>query len=144
MTEITESLHHIDTRLTVVESDLATMIGDWSSEKKWIRGIAVIVVVQVIVAVTAFAKLSSQVDHLNLEGIQANVSTSLQVLADHGTELATVRTEQARVRGVIDSLRSDVAQRTKDRFTGRDGDRLELRLKRVEDFIIEHNGTGHP
>ena len=78
--------------------------------------------------------------------IEADVSTTLAVLGSHGVELEGIRNESARQRGVDDAVRAEMAERTRDRFTSRDGDNhmkiinsLESRLQRLEDWRIENN-----
>ena len=129
--EDSATLHSVDTRLTVVEAEVHALAGT----NKWIRGIALVIVLQIVVAAMGFARLAEQVDNLNLDGLKTNTMTALQVLGDHGTELQSVRQEQARLRGANDAMRAEISQRTADRFTGRDGDRIEARLDRLENII---------
>jgi Tfp pilus assembly protein PilO len=126
-----ETLHHIDTRVTIIESELESL----ASTHKWIRGIALVLVIQVVLAAMGFAKLAEQVDSLNLKALETNIATALQVLADHGTELEGIRREDARMRGALDAIRAEISVRTSDRFTGRDADRLYKRLLRLEDTV---------
>ena len=129
--ELGRTLHSIDNRVTLVESEVASL----SSTNKWVRGIAAVLVIQVIMAGVGYGRLMEQVDQLHIDGLETNVNTALQVLADHGTELAEVRSEQHRIRGVLDAIRTEINQRTSDRFTGRDGDRIEIRVQRLEDIM---------
>jgi len=126
-----KTLHHIDTRVTIIESEVEALAGT----NRWLRGIAVVLVLQVILAAVGYGRLMEQVDQLHIDGLETNVNTALQVLGDHGTELAEVRSEQHRIRGVLDSVREEINQRTSDRFTGRDGVQLNKRLSRIEDII---------
>jgi len=132
---IEEALGHIDTRLSLVEREVSDLAGGG----RWLKGIAAIVVLNVVVGAMAFARLSEQVETLNLDGMQKDVSTTLSVLGSHGNELESVRSEQARVRGVLDSMRGEMTLRTAQRFTARDGDRLESRVLRLEDWRIKHD-----
>ena len=129
-----EVLHHIDTRLSIVEAELAAQ----AQTKKWVQGVVVAVCLHALAGIVAFSKLYERVDSLNLDVLQTNVSTALHVLGSHGTELETLRTEQARLRGVIDAIRTSIDSKTQDRFTGRDGARLEQRVLRLEDWRLEH------
>lgn len=129
--EFGRTLHHIDKRVALVEQEVNDLVG----VNRWIRGIAFVMFVQIIGAVIAFVKLSEQVDQLHIEGLKTNVSTALQVLADHGNELEGIRAEDARLRGVIDTVREEMTQRTFDRFTGKEGDRLRARVQRLEEII---------
>lgn len=136
------SLHSIDTRLQLVERELREFAGT----KNWIRSISVLLLVQLIAFAVGYGQLSNQVSVMNLSELEKSSATSLQVLADHGTELAGLRNELAAQRGVTNSMRDEMAERTADRFTGRDGDRLArsveqalesmtVRVQRLEDII---------
>ena len=125
-----DTLHSIDTRLSLVEQE----VGALSSAGKWLRGIGIFLLIQVIGGVIAFTKLSHQVDNLNLSSMQSDISTTLSVLASHRQNIDQITTEQARLRGVIDNLRQSIAEKTHDRFTGSRGDLMEKRIDRLENF----------
>ena len=94
---------------------------------------------QVIAAIVAFTKLSHQVDTLNLNSMETDISTTLSVLASHRQNIDAISGEQARIRGVIDSIHDQLAQRTADRFTGREAAALEQRVQRLENKIFLHD-----
>ena len=131
------TLHHMDTRITLLENEFGTFTLAHSDFKKWVRGIAVIVILQVLGGAMAFAKLSQQVETLDLDDMQLNVSTSLAVLAAHGNEIQAVRDENARLRTVIDTVRDEITVRTANRFSSHDGARVESRVKRIEDLLLQ-------
>ena len=119
VTDETDTLHAIDNRLILVESEVAAL----ASTNRWVRGIAVVLVLQVILAGVGYGRLMEQVDQLHIDGLETNVNTALQVLGDHGTELAEVRSEQHRIRGVLDGI-----QRIRcNRPAGSGGEDLPLR-----------------
>ena len=132
---IQDSLSHIDTRLSLVERE----VNDLANGGKWLKGIAVTIVLAIISGSMAFAKLSEQMASLNLSQIEADVSTTLAVLGSHGVELERIRNESARQRGVDDSFFQAMEARTMDRFTSKEGLRLESRIQRLEDWRIEHD-----
>ena len=128
----TETLHSIDTRLSLVEQE----VGALSNAGKWLRGIGVFLLIQVIGGVIAFTKLSHQVDNLNLTSMQSDISTTLSVMASHRKNIDSISDEQARLRGVIDSMQEQIAERTADRFTGREASAIEERVSRLEDRVF--------
>jgi hypothetical protein len=129
--ENTELLHEISTRVSLLENEVSSLAGT----NKWIRGTAVIVVLQIILFAVGYGRLAQQVSSLSIVEIQGNVATALAVLRDHGVELTQVRAEQARLRGAMDQMRVEMAERTRDRFTSRDGERLISRVQRLEDIL---------
>jgi len=133
--ELGKTLHNIDTRVTLLESDFAAM----ASTHKWVRGIAAVLIIQFVVAAVAFGRLSEQVNGLDLDLVMQNDATALTVLADHGTELQEIRTENARLRGAMDAMRTEMFKRTQDRFTSKDGARMDIRMQRVEDKSHNHD-----
>ena len=136
MTDETDTLHHIDTRVTLLESEVAAL----ASTNRWVRGIAVVLILQVILAGVGYGRLMEQVDQLHIDGLETNVNTALQVLADHGSELDGIRNEDARIRGVLDALRSTLNQRTRERFYKSDGDRLSMRIDKLEARVQRNEG----
>ena len=130
---VEETLGHIDTRLSLVERE----VNDLAAGGKWLKGIAVTIVLAIISGSMAFAKLSEQMESLNLSQIETDVSTALTVLGSHGVELEGIRAESARQRGVDDSFFQAMEARTMDRFTSKEGLRLEARIQRLEDWRIE-------
>jgi hypothetical protein len=129
--ELGKTLHNIDTRVTLLESDFASM----ASTHNWVRSIAVVLVIQFVIAALAFGRLSEQVNGLDLDLVLQNDATALTVLADHGTELHEIRTENARLRGAMDAMRTEIFKRTQDRFTSKDGDRHDVRIQRLENHV---------
>ena len=139
-------LADIRTRLALIESDLQR----GSKTMAWLRGIAVVVVLQVGAFIYGYAQLQIRVDSINLEEfetalitLEKNMTTAMTVLGDHGTEFADVREEQARIRGQLDqfhsfleNVRQKADSQTRDRFYKDDGDRLEARIKRLEDKLL--------
>ena len=133
--DITVTLHDIDTRLSVVESEVGGMVAN----SKWVKGIAMFLVLQVIAGSMAFARLSQQVENLDLGDLRHDISTALRVVADHGTELQSIRGENARLRGAMDQIRVEINDRTKERFTEPEGNELRRRIIRLENFLIENS-----
>lgn len=135
--EIETSLHQIDTRLALVEAEMSSMV----QGKRWIQGIAVVLIIQIILAAMAFARLSQQVDTLDLERMNIDISTALSVLGSHGNELEAVRAEQFRQRESMDLVRIELSARTRDRFTSKDAEELKARITRLESSHF--NGIGN-
>jgi len=131
MSDESDTLHAIDTRVTIIEGELHAL----AATAKWIKSIVVVLVIQIVLAAVGYGRLMEQVDQFHIDGLEVNVNTALQVLADHGSELDGIRTEDARLRTSIDSIRKEINQRTQDRFTGRDGDQMQKRISRLEDII---------
>ena len=93
-------------------------------------------IVQISGGIYAFSQLAEKVNNLDLKEMKQNVSTVLVVLGDHGTEIQTVRTEQQRLRGNIDSIRRSIDDKTKERFYKSDGDKLDERTTRLEEAVF--------
>ena len=72
-----------------------------------------------------------------------DASMALQVLADHGSELALIRQQVENVRGEVTATRTEVLtvleRMTEDRFRGVDWDRekelLDMRFQLIEDRL---------
>jgi len=133
--KIEESLGHIDTRLSLVERE----VNDLASTGKWLKGIALGVVLSCIGGAVAFGEITNKMNNLNLDGMQRDIGTSLSVVASHGNEIELIRLEQHRLRGSMDSLRAEILQRTQDRFTNKEGLAHDKRLLRLEDWRIQHD-----
>jgi len=100
MNEIADDLHALNTRLTLVERDIAVI----ASMRKWIMTGVVAILLQASGMLYTYGQLTQKVEQIASIDLQRDVSTTLTVLGDHGTELESVRTEQARVRERMDIL----------------------------------------
>lgn len=141
-----DTLSDINTRLALVESDLQRI----AKNRWWLQGLAAVLIIQLSGAIYGYGRLVQRIDDIDLDKIQEsmlsmekNVDAALIVLADHGTELQDVRNEQARVRGNIDqlhehmeNLRRKLDDQTRERFYREDGTRLEERINRLENKIL--------
>ena len=138
-------INEIVTRLAVVEGYIHARERQETEDRKWIRTLALAFVLQVILliagGVTAAIKLGGfvqQLESIDLSHLQKETSTALQVLADHGTELETVRSEQLRIRehmtGVVDEMRN----RTQDRFYKSDAVDMKNRISQLEEEHLEY------
>ncbi len=104
--DVSESLHSIDTRLTLVEAEVNSMVGT----KNWVRGIMIVLIAMTVSGAMAFAQMIEKVDSLDLDDLHLSSATALTVLADHGTEIQVVRQEQFRQRESMDLLRSEMVE----------------------------------
>lgn len=69
--------------------------------------------------------------------IANDAKIAIKVAEQHGQELLLMR-------GEVSSLRLEMMERTKDRFTAADGRYLEQQLRRIENDLDEHmKETGH-
>lgn len=132
-------LHSLDTRLTVIEADLDRL----TNIRKWMLSFVGLFLIQFTGFIYGYAQLEQKVEGINLRELEKNVSVALTVVADHGTELESIRTEQARIRGQIDqfhlfmeNMRKKLDAQTRDRWYKSDGDRLEGRVSRIEDRLF--------
>lgn len=139
MSDMDGTLIDIDKRLVVLEERSRQNI----NTRRWIMGLAGFAVIQLGTLIFSYGQITQQIDDINLDELQANMVTALTVLGDHGTEIETVRGEQARVRGNIDqlhtymeNLRQKVDNQTRERFFKHDGDRLEERILRLENRVF--------
>lgn len=134
-----ELLLDIDKRIALVESEQLRMIG----ARRIIWATAFTLLIYVVSSVFGYGKLVQKIDGLNLDSLKADVSTALTVAGQHGSELDLVRKEQARIREVVDGLRNEIDRKTHDRFFKPDGDKLELRILRLENkhFNKNHQDT---
>ena len=144
-------LTDIRTRLALVENDLSQIVDNRRIFQRWMVSFVVLILVQLGSFIYGYAQLQFKVDDLDLTEfrdsllrLEGNVNTALAVLGQHGEEFKDVRNEQARVRGNIDQihnyfneLRRKVDEQTGDRFYKQDGDRIEARIKRLEDKVFE-------
>ena len=80
---------------------------------------------------------------MDITELNANMTTALGVLKDHGTEFTNVCDEQHRQRLRMDavsdeliSLRKTIDDKTHSRFYKSDGDRLENRIERLENRVF--------
>ena len=138
MADNTESLlHDIDTRVRLVEADIARIIGT----RKLIMGMAGFLIIQAIGGAIAYGQLLNKVDNLSLGNLERDVGVALTVIADHGTELQDIRNEQSRIRGQLDSFNSRMDEKTKDRYYRSDALRLEDRVGRLESYMLEHRAS---
>lgn len=139
MNEMDDTLVDIDKRLVILEERSRQNL----QTRKWIMGLVAAAVLQLGVVIFSYGQLTQQIANINLSEFEQNISTALTVLGDHGTELETIRGEQARVRGNIDqlhlymeNLRQKVDSQTRDRWYKSDGDKLDDRVRRLEDKVF--------
>jgi len=100
MNEVTDDLHELNTRIALVEKDLAVIAG----MRKWIMTGVVAILLQAGGMLYTYGQLTEKVNSIGSEHIQSDVSSNRAVLADHSSEIEGVRTEQARIRERIDLL----------------------------------------
>jgi hypothetical protein len=119
------TLHDIDRRLIVLEerSEKAQAL------KNWLMGLVGLVVIQLGGFAYAWGQFANRLNNIDVSALEQSLSTSLTVLADHGTELAHLRGEISHLRGQVDS-------KTSDRFTGSQGAAQEERIRRLEDRVL--------
>ena len=143
-------LSDIQTRLAVVENDLNQIIDNRKSFIRWVLGLFGVVLIQLGSFAYGYGQITQKMTDLDLSDVtdtlvklEGNVNTALAVLGQHGEEFKDVRNEQARVRGNLDQfhqymneIRAKIDTQTMDRFYKSDGDRLDRRLTRIEDWII--------
>lgn len=134
----------IETRLALIERDLE----GFTNTARWIRGIAAFLFLQLGAFIWSYAQMNAKLDNINLTEIESNVTTALTVLGDHGTEFEGLRQQLNRTQNRADDLerrilenRNRIDDKTIDRFYRSDGDRLEIRIKRLEDHLILHNNN---
>jgi hypothetical protein len=151
--ESSERRHGIDEfieKLNDVELDVAVIKADnirQAGTRRIIWGMAAMLFIQIIAAAVGYGKIQTKLDHIDLSKLEREMTTSLTVLADHGSELKAVRDEQFRVRGMMDDMRvqfqSELTTRTADRFYKTDWTssklwidekfgNVQLRLKHLE------------
>jgi hypothetical protein len=123
-----DDLHSLALRMVLVESKMVQI----ESIKHWIIGGVFVVIIQAGGFVYGYGQMTQKVEQLGGATIARDVSTSLRVLADHGSELNSVRTEQARVRERIDVL-SDRPHPV----TNLDLSKLETRIARMEGRVYK-------
>ena len=141
MSEDSATLHSMDTRLAVVESGML----EGKKTKKWIQGIVVIFVLQSLGGAAAIGGLFQKVGDIDLTDIRATYTANRTILTSHSAEIESVRAENARLRGVIDSIRDEITSRTADRFTGAQANRMADRILRLEEARMkaaERQGEG--
>lgn len=150
MDSIESALHDIDSRLRLVEADLTRMAGT----RKVLFGMATFLLVQAVAGAVGYGQLINTVQSLDSTELRTNVSTSLRVLADHGTEFETIRREQAQIRLILEGLHQEdsdirdlVAESTRERFFRDDIypvynriEALERRVERNEGYIFGPSG----
>ncbi len=130
--EAHDALHHIDRRLIVLEERSEASL----ALRRWVMGLAAFAVIQLAPMLVSYGRLMQQIAHIEIGDVERNASTALAVLQDHGQELQSIRDEQARIRGSHDALQSELAQRTRDRFSSQDAGELKARVLRLENIII--------
>jgi hypothetical protein len=142
-----DTLHTIDTRLTMVESELERI----ANQRKWLVSLFGMFLLQFCAFIYGYAQLTLTVENINLSSYEANINTALAVLASHGNEIETVRSEQQRIRGAIDQLylfnentRNKLDTQTRDRWYREDGLRLEKRIDRLESIVVKPAIADYP
>lgn len=130
--KINDLLHDINTRVRLVEVELS----GFRRARRIILGMAGFLILQALAAAVGWGKLITEVESINVSDIERDVGIALTVVADHGTELQDIRNEQARIRGVLDSIYKRLDERTKDRYYRAEAMRLEERVSRLENSIL--------
>lgn len=121
----------IEARLAAIENNIKTI----NAVRNWLVGVLIFLLAQLGTFIWSYAQLSRDVENINTTELRTNTATALQVLGQHGEEFRLVDSEMARLRGQIDSMRTEIDRRTKDRFYRADGDRLERRIERIEERL---------
>jgi len=98
MNEITDDLAELNTRMALVEKDLALIAG----MRKWVMAGVVGILAQAGGMLYTYGQLTEKVNAIGSETLVQDVSSNRRVLSDHSSEIENVRTEQARVRERID------------------------------------------
>ena len=126
-----ETLHHIDTRMVLVENELSRIVG----VRRIMLGMSFLFIVQAMGVVYGYGQLNQRMDSVDMGDFQANITTALTVLGDHGSEFVHVRNEMARMQGLLDSnalahgtLRDKIDARTQDRFYREDARQLRQEI----------------
>ena len=116
-------MDEFNSRLRDVEQDIAvikTMADENSGSRKILWGLSTLVITLFIGGLISFIRLESAVENIDMDGLNTDMHTALDVLGQHGNELAEIRGEQLRMRVSSDQLRSEmkaeVLSRTKDRY----------------------------
>lgn len=119
-----------------------TQVGVIGTIAKLMWSLVIVFVIQLGTFIYAWAQLNEKVANLDVSELSRNMVTALGVLKDHGTEFANVRDEQLRLRTAsddvvkrMDILRSEIDDKTRERFFKSDGDRHEKRMERIEHRI---------
>ena len=139
MSEDSATIHGIETRVVLIESELGRM----ASTRRVMGALALGLVIQAVVMVYSFGKMAERLDRLSDGEITANVSRLNVITVDHGSEIRLANEDISALRGVMDGfykehskLNSDLKLYGKDRFYRADGLKLEARILRLEDYII--------
>jgi len=148
-------LEHLDRAVTVMQTQLKGQ----ATIRNVLWGMSAVLVSLSVSAVYGFGQMTEQLSHYDMTDLEQHQAASFTVLADHGTELAAVRTEDARLRQVMDTVRSEIQiirteinTRTDDRYRRSDanhdrnidrelqGEKLSNIIQRIEHLESEHHG----
>jgi len=124
-----DEIHQLNTRMALVEQDLKLIAG----MRKWIVTGVIAIIAQAGGVVYTYGQLTAQVELIAGVDLARDVSTSRRVLADHGSELESVRLEQARVRERLDI----VADRHNEHVAKGGHEKLTGRVARLEDKVYQ-------
>lgn len=95
-----QEIHELNTRMALVERDLAVIAG----MRKWVMTGVFAIIVQGFGVIYTYGQLTEKVKVLGSNTLVQDVSSNRAVLADHSSEIEGIRTEQARIRERIDVL----------------------------------------
>lgn len=108
--------------------------------RRWMVGAIAGIIGMTVVAMQWIAEVENNVE--DIPQMQRDISTALQVLADHGTELQGIRNLHSEFLGTLNGLRQDMEKRTQNRYTSEDAQK-EWQLHRRE-HNFETNGRASP
>lgn len=138
-------LHEVHTRLAVVEQYIKAREIYERDDRRYLRGLLIAFVIQVFALIggAAYAAVEmgrwmQSIDSIDITELGRDQHTSLQILADHGTELETVRSEQFRMRQQMDDIVGELRNRTQDRFYKQDAIAMLARIKELEEDHQEY------
>lgn len=93
--------------------------------RRWMIIVAIALIGGTFTAAQWIIGIETQVEDAvsDIPQMRQDVSTALQVLADHGTELQGIRDLHAEFLGTLNGLRGDMKERTQKRYTSQDAER---------------------
>ena len=139
----TELLADIDKRLAIMEDNAKTDKEDSMVLKRFMLGLFAVFMIQFGSFVYGYAQAIQTLEDIDFGDIRENLTSVRIILADHSTELTLVRTEHNELRTNVTTLwdahrdfRKVIDAKTANRFYKSDGDKLESRIKRLEDLHV--------
>jgi len=123
-----QEIHDLNTRMALVEHDLAIIAG----MRKWVISGVIAIILQAGGVLYTYGQLTEKVNAMGSKTVVSDVSSNRAVLADHSGEIQSVRTEQARIRERIDILNDKSHPVTLHDYT-----KLETRMERIETKVFQ-------